>query len=76
MESIMLHTLKYELMVPTAYDFVRALCTILLLDTQTTALATYLTELSTLDGERYLRYVPSLIATAAISISRYAFQVI
>jgi cyclin A len=75
MENIMLHTLQYELMVPTAYDFVRALCTILHLDSQTTALATYLTELSILDGERFLRYLPSVIAIAAIALSRYTFQV-
>jgi hypothetical protein len=31
--------------------------------------------LSMLDAEKYLPYLPSIIATAAISLARYTFQV-
>jgi len=74
MELIMLNILSYDLMAPTAYDFVRTFSSLLRLDSQTICLGMYLTELAMMDGERYLHYLPSVVATAAISLARYTFQ--
>lgn len=75
MEKVMLTTIGFDLLVPTAFDFVHTFSSILRLESHTTCLAMYLAELTILDAERYLQYLPSIIATAAIAVARYTFQV-
>lgn len=75
MEGIMLRTIQFDLMAPTIADFVQGLATLLALDSHLVSLALYLAELSMMDGERFLRYKPSAIATAAIAVARYTHNV-
>jgi len=75
MEGIMLRTIQFDLLVPTACDFLRGLASLLTLDTHLISLALYLAELSMVDGERFLQYKPSVIATAAVALARYTHEV-
>ncbi|CAG7721077.1 unnamed protein product [Allacma fusca] len=74
MEQIILQALNFDLMPPTAYDFVKAYCSLLQLDNQRTCLAIYLAELTLIDGERYTTILPSLVATSAVALARLTYQ--
>jgi hypothetical protein len=75
MEKAMLTTLGFDLMTPTAHDFAVGYCSVLKARDPIKSLAMYLVDLTLLDGRTYLDYLPSQIATAAIVLGRFIFDV-
>ncbi|XP_046394657.1 G2/mitotic-specific cyclin-A isoform X2 [Ischnura elegans] len=73
MENLMLKVLCFDLSVPTALCFIKKYC----LETQATdnvkSLAMYLSELTLLEGDPFLKFLPSEIACSAIAIARHNF---
>ena len=56
---------------PTAYFFVNHLAGMAGCGPRATALAQYLTELTMIDGEGFMHFQPSIIASAAVALSRH-----
>jgi len=75
MENAILQTLQFNLVMPTAFDFAVGYCSVLKTKDNIKCLVMYLVDLSLLDGNIYMQYLPSIIATAAIALSRFTFNV-
>jgi cyclin A len=75
MERCMLTVLEFDLMMPTANYFASSYCSILQLSDPIKSLAMYLVDLSLMDGETFLKYLPSVVAGAAVALGRYVFDV-
>lgn len=71
MEQLLLRILKFDLCVPTAYAFLSAYCMAGNTNDETKFLAQYIAELAMLNGEVYLKYLPSEIGAAALALSRF-----
>lgn len=71
MEQLVLGVLNFECAPPTAHFFVNHLAAMAGCGKKATALAQYLTELTMIDGEAFMPFVPSLIAAAAVALSRH-----
>jgi len=76
MEHLVLKVLGFDLSVPTTFLFINKMCEMDRSLTQdkkarVAALAAYLSELALVDGEKFLRYTPSLMAAACVALARH-----
>merc|ERR1719369_1819606 len=71
MEHLVLKVLGFDLSVPTTHLFVNKYCQIFNMDEKSLHLATYLNELSLLDGETFMRYPPSILAASSVALARH-----
>ncbi|CAD7080981.1 unnamed protein product [Hermetia illucens] len=74
MEQVLLKTLSFTLCVPTTVAFISTYSVLMEIPDQLKHLATYLCELSLLEGEPYLRYLPSQVSTAALALARHILE--
>ena len=71
MEQLILDCLEFDCAPPTAHFFVNHLAQLANCGEKTTALANYLVELSLMDGEAFMAFVPSIKASAAVALARH-----
>ncbi|XP_065325210.1 G2/mitotic-specific cyclin-A-like [Gordionus sp. m RMFG-2023] len=74
MEQLILKILSFRVGPPTVICFLEKFCKLAGLPKTVQNLAKYLSELTLLDGEVYLKYEPSIIASSAICLSNMTFQ--
>lgn len=74
MEQLILKVLNFDLQPPTALAFIQHLCVTHKLDKETMYLAMYFSELVLLEGEDYLQYLPSKLASASIALARFTLS--
>eukprot|EP00037_Helgoeca_nana_P002367 m.33360 g.33360 ORF g.33360 m.33360 type:complete len:396 (-) comp12538_c0_seq1:92-1279(-) len=72
MEHLILKVLQFDMGGVTPYSFVQRFLVIANADSVTKDLAMYLLESTLQDGERYMKYKPSLIAAGALCNALYA----
>ena len=71
MEQLILQCLDYDCAPPTAHFFVNHLAQLANCGPKTTAMANYLVELSLVDAEAFMQFVPSIKASAAVALARH-----
>uniref|UniRef100_A0A2P2HYT6 G2/mitotic-specific cyclin-A-like n=1 Tax=Hirondellea gigas TaxID=1518452 RepID=A0A2P2HYT6_9CRUS len=71
MEHLILKVLSFDMAVPTAFVFINKFSRTLCCTEATTCLALFVAELSMLESEPFLRYVPSEIAASALAIANF-----
>merc|ERR1719414_2712017 len=71
MEHLVLGVLEFNVTVPTAYFFANHFSKMAGSNDKTTSLARYLTELTLLDADTYLPFVPSIIGASAVALARH-----
>ncbi|XP_011638462.1 cyclin-A2 isoform X1 [Pogonomyrmex barbatus] len=74
MENLILRVLSFDLTVPTHLTFLMEYCINNNLSDKIRFLAMYLCELSMLEGDPYLQYLPSHLAASAIALARHTLQ--
>ncbi|XP_011175503.1 cyclin-A2 [Solenopsis invicta] len=74
MENLILRVLSFDLTVPTHFTFLMEYCISNNLSDKIRFLAMYLCELSMLEGDPYLQYLPSHLAASAIALARHTLQ--
>ncbi|KAM6986812.1 cyclin-A1 [Aplochiton taeniatus] len=74
MEHLLLKVLAFDVTVPTTYQFLRQLLTVESVCSKTENLALYVSELSLLEVEPFLQYVPSMVAAAAFCLANYSLN--
>jgi len=81
MEHLVLKVLGFDLSVPTTYLFINKMCEMdrsVVRDEdkkgRMAALAAYLSELSLVDGENFLKYTPSLLAASCVALARHTLN--
>jgi len=72
MEHLVLKVLGFDLSGPSANVFLTQMCQMSGSQDKILHLAMYLSELSLLHGETFLKYHPSMIAAASLALSRHA----
>lgn len=71
MEQLVLGVLNFECAPPTAHFFVNHIAGLAGCTQRATFLAQYLTELTLIDGESFMAFPPSVVACAAVALSRH-----
>lgn len=71
MEQLVLGVLNFECAPPTAHFFVNHIAGLAGCTQRATFLAQYLTELTLIDGESFMAFPPSIVACAAVALSRH-----
>ncbi|XP_072747434.1 cyclin-A1 isoform X2 [Anoplolepis gracilipes] len=74
MENLILRVLSFDLTVPTHYTFLMEYCVSNNLSDKIKFLAMYLCELSMLEADPYLQYLPSHLAASAVALARHTLQ--
>ncbi|XP_034944617.1 G2/mitotic-specific cyclin-A [Chelonus insularis] len=74
MEHLILRVLSFDLTVPTPLTFLKDLCISNNLSEKVLFLAMYLCELSLLEADDYLQFLPSHLAAAAVAVARHTLQ--
>ncbi|KAL2712668.1 cyclin-A2 [Vespula squamosa] len=74
MEHLILRVLSFDLTVPTPLAFLKDYCISNNLSEKIKFLAMYLCELSLLEADPYLQYLPSHLAASAIALARHTLQ--
>uniref|UniRef100_A0A499FUV9 Uncharacterized protein n=1 Tax=Anopheles farauti TaxID=69004 RepID=A0A499FUV9_9DIPT len=74
MEQLILKVLSFDLTVPTTFVFTNTYCVMNDVPDKVKYLAMYLCELSLLEADPYLTYIPSKIAAGALALSRRALD--
>ncbi|XP_011136710.1 cyclin-A2 isoform X2 [Harpegnathos saltator] len=74
MENLILRVLAFDLSVPTPLTFLMDYCISNNLSDKIKFLAMYLCELSLLEADPYLQYLPSHLAASALALSRHTLQ--
>ncbi|OXU29124.1 hypothetical protein TSAR_013877 [Trichomalopsis sarcophagae] len=74
MEHLILRVLSFDLTVPTPLAFLMEYCISNNLSEKTQYLAMYLCELSLLEADPYLQYLPSHLAASAIALARHTLR--
>lgn len=74
MEHLILRVLSFDLTVPTPLAFLMYYCVSNNLSEKIQYLAMYLCELSLLEADPYLQFVPSTLAASAIALARHTLQ--
>ncbi|XP_014665012.1 PREDICTED: G2/mitotic-specific cyclin-A-like [Priapulus caudatus] len=72
MEHLVLKVLSFDVAVPTALCFLQRFAYMCQCDDKTTSLAMYLSELTLLNAEVFLKYLPSTIGAAAMMLANHA----
>ena len=71
MEHLILKVLGFNVSVPTSLSFLHHYSGMFKLEDKTLHLALYLTELSLLGGETFLKFPPSLVASSSLVLARH-----
>ncbi|XP_013774890.1 G2/mitotic-specific cyclin-A-like [Limulus polyphemus] len=71
MEHLILKVLSFDLAVPTINYFLERFCYVGQIPEIVEYLAKYLCELSLVEGDQYLRFLPSVIAAAAVCLANH-----
>ncbi|KAA0189991.1 hypothetical protein HAZT_HAZT000985 [Hyalella azteca] len=71
MEHLILKVLSFDMAVPTAFVFINKFSRTLGCTEATTCLALFIAELTMLDCDPFLRYLPSEIAASALAIANF-----
>ncbi len=71
MELLVLKVLNFDLSVPTTLLFTNFFSQVAGCDEETLSLAQYLSELSLLEGDKYLNQRPSVIAASCVALARH-----
>ncbi|XP_070165587.1 cyclin-A1 isoform X2 [Polyergus mexicanus] len=74
MENLILRVLSFDLTVPTHFTFLMEYCINNNLSDKIKFLAMYLCELSMLEADPYLQYLPSHLAASAVALARHTLQ--
>lgn len=74
MEHLILRVLSFDLTVPTPLAFLKDYCISNNLSDKIKFLAMYLCELSLLEADPYLQYLPSHLTASAIALARHTLQ--
>jgi len=78
MEHLVLKVLGFDLSVPTTYLFLNKIVEMAPLSKavkdNVSSLAAYLSELSLVDGDSFLKYTPSQVAAASVALARHTFE--
>ncbi|KAJ8675671.1 hypothetical protein QAD02_011457 [Eretmocerus hayati] len=74
MEHLILRVLSFDLTVPTPLAFLMEYCISNNLSEKVQYLAMYLCELSLLEADPYLQFLPSHLAASAVALARHTFQ--
>ncbi|KAH0951823.1 hypothetical protein HN011_011255 [Eciton burchellii] len=74
MENLILRVLAFDLTVPTTFTFLMHLCISNNLSVKIRYLAMYLCELSLLEADPYLQYLPSHLAASAVALARHTLH--
>ncbi|XP_030766387.1 cyclin-A2 isoform X2 [Sitophilus oryzae] len=74
MEHLIVKVLGFDLSVPTPLTFITSMCSMNKLEEKTKFLAMFLCELTLLEGETYLEYIPSTLAASAIALARHTLE--
>lgn len=74
MEHLILKVLSFDLAVPTIYYFLERFCKIEHASETTEYLSMYLSELTLLEADPYLRYLPSIVAGSAVCLANIMTQ--
>ncbi|XP_015197333.1 cyclin-A1 isoform X2 [Lepisosteus oculatus] len=74
MEHLFLRVLGFDMTVPTTYQFLRQFLTIEAVCSRTENLALYVSELSLLDVDPFLKHLPSKVAAAAYCLANYTLN--
>jgi len=82
MEHLVLKVLGFDLSVPTTYLFINKMCQMDAalnqdkeMKERVSDLSAYLSELSLVDGENFLRYSPSLMAASCVALARHTLHI-
>ncbi|XP_077518451.1 G2/mitotic-specific cyclin-A-like [Amblyomma americanum] len=73
MEQVVLKVLTFDIAAPTVYYFLQRFAGVNKCPDTVTFLGQYLCELSLLEDEPYLQYIPSVIAGAALCLANHTF---
>ncbi|XP_017085700.1 G2/mitotic-specific cyclin-A-like [Drosophila eugracilis] len=71
MEQVILKNLCFDLSTPTAYVFINTFAALCDMPERLKFLALYISELSLMEGETYLQYLPSLMSSASLALARH-----
>ncbi|XP_028655124.2 cyclin-A1 [Erpetoichthys calabaricus] len=74
MEHLLLKVLAFDLAVPTPYQFLLQFLRIGAVCKKTESLSLYMAELSLLEADTFLKYVPSQIAASAFCLANYTLN--
>eukprot|EP00729_Bicosta_minor_P010641 gene10641-2862_t len=74
MENLVLKVLQFDMGAVTAYSFAERFLKAAAADDRTRHLTQYLMELTLQDGERYLKYRPSVVAAASVCVTLDTLQ--
>ncbi|XP_046666061.1 G2/mitotic-specific cyclin-A-like isoform X2 [Homalodisca vitripennis] len=74
MEQLILKVLGFDISVPTIYAFLQHIAVDCNLSLRLTSLAQYLCELTLLEGDPYLAYLPSVVASSALVVARHCLE--
>lgn len=74
MEHLILKVLSFDVAIPTINCFCEKFAREAELDDETLSLAMYLSELTLVEGESFLKYLPSTIAAASICIANHTLE--
>jgi len=72
MEHLVLKVLGFDLSVPSGNVFLSQMCELSKTEEKTKHLAMFLSELSLLHGDTFLKFPPSLVAAACLALSRHS----
>jgi len=71
MEHLILKVLNFDVSVPTAYAFLQLYCSMCNASETVANLSQYICELSLLDGNPFLKFIPSAIAAGSLALANY-----
>ncbi|XP_013111919.2 G2/mitotic-specific cyclin-A [Stomoxys calcitrans] len=71
MEQIILKILSFDLCTPTAFVFINTYAVLTDIPDKVKFLTLYISELSLLEADPYLRFYPSMISAASLALARY-----
>ncbi|EDW94205.1 G2/mitotic-specific cyclin-A isoform X1 [Drosophila yakuba] len=71
MEQVILKILSFDLCTPTAYVFINTYAVLCDMPEKLKFMTLYISELSLMEGETYLQYLPSLMSSASVALARH-----
>nr|BAA01628.1 cyclin A [Drosophila melanogaster] len=71
MEQVILKILSFDLCTPTAYVFINTYAVLCDMPEKLKYMTLYISELSLMEGETYLQYLPSLMSSASVALARH-----
>uniref|UniRef100_A0A1B6LX76 Uncharacterized protein n=1 Tax=Graphocephala atropunctata TaxID=36148 RepID=A0A1B6LX76_9HEMI len=74
MEQLILKVLGFDISVPTIFAFLQHIAVECNLSLRLTSLAQYLCELTLLEGDPFLAYLPSMVASASLVVARHCLE--